>query len=249
MTPARSLHARRRFARAALVAAGLVVAPRAANAAEPKPKPQAQPVSSFAVEGALGAITRMGEADSGLEIAERAGPLVELGVVWAPDRTFAFGLSFEHDRLGAEQTFSGDVPAIARIERSVETVWATVRAYTMRRDDVSLFLSLGFGPTWQSAVARGAYAPIGGDPPFAFRCEASGGAGLALGVGVGAEIALAPSVSLVARAGGSARNLSGDVLSDDLGPCAPGVGMVAGLDARLGVAWRFATEPAAPPAR
>ncbi len=192
------------------------------------------------IEASLGFAERLGDADSGYDIGQRGGPVVGGGVFFAPSRAFDLGFTFEHAAIGEEEAPPAGSVSTARVTRSLNTVWANVRAYPWRSDRIGLFVGLMFGPSWERSHADGAVAPntISGTVTT-YKCDVSGSTAFALGAQVGTDYDLGDGVALLLRASASTHATGSDFLSDDVGACMPGVGTVAAIDAQLGFAYRF----------
>jgi hypothetical protein len=229
-----------RLAAAALsVALGLVASTGRAQPVPFTPLPADPPIVLpprpdpvlFELGVRLGGLVRIGDAPS-FSIDSRTGFLLGVGVSIAPSPRFSIGLTYEHAELGSEHG-EGDLGTVD-VDRSLDSLWATLRLNLFRVDGFALAVVLGPGLVWQHEDAN-AFAFDGTDwRPDAFRCTATDGPGLGLRAGLGAELHLG---------GGFVLNLDGTIdelrlSSDALDTCAPGAGSTAVVGVRGGFSYR-----------
>jgi hypothetical protein len=179
----------------------------------------------------LGGIVRIGDAPS-FSIDSRTGYLLGVSALVALSPRFSLGLVYEHAELGSEQ--GAGAMGTVDIDRSLDSLWATLRLNLFRIDGFALAVVLGPGLVWQHEDVN-AFAFDNTDwRPTAFQCTASDGPGLGLRAGLGAELHLG---------GGFVLNLDGTIdelrlSSDGLGTCAPGAGSTAVVGVRGGFSYR-----------
>lgn len=193
---------------------------------------------------------RLEESDSGYFDDERAGLVLEGGVLFSPAPLFAVGLSYQRTQLGKEVARPGEVLAANTLFRRLNTVWLGLRAYPWQGEKVTPFIGLMVGPSWESSTGHITYPPAGVAGVMQSRsCSASGSAALALGATVGMDVDLGGGLALLARVTGGSHHLSSEPLVGLDGTyCGPGAGSASTLDARIGFAYSFGLgESAASP--
>ena len=223
------------------LAAGLVAA---AAGAQPLPRPapppdpvvvlpaRADPVT-FDVGVRIGGAGRIGEAPA-FSVTSRGAFVLGVGVAVAPSPRFSVGLAYEHSGLGSEQG-AGEL-GVLYLDRTMDSLWATLRLSLLRVDGFSLGITLGPGLVWQSVDAAGVtYDGTTSFQPTPFRCSATDSAGFGLRAGLGAEVHLSDGFVLSVDAVADELRLG----SDSIGTCAPGAGSTALFGARAGLAYRF----------
>ncbi len=180
----------------------------------------------------LGGAFRSGSAPA-FSVGTRTGFMMGAGVAIAPSPRFAIGVAYERSGLGSEHG-QGDL-GIVDVERSLDSLWATLRLSLVRFERVSIGVTLGPGLVWQHAQANVLlYGGTAGRPDV-YTCADSGGPGLGLRAGVGAEVRLAGGFYFSLDATADELRLS----SDPLGTCAPGAGSTALFGVRGGLSYRF----------
>jgi hypothetical protein len=221
-------------------------APASAPAADTGPaktskKKTPRPETTLGIEADLGIAGRLGSADSAYDNKEQAGPLLGGGLFFAPMKMFDIGVTYQRTQLGTEDSAPTNTLFANTLYRSLNSVWANVRTYPWRSDDVGLFVGLMFGPTWESSHGSVTLPPSAlASTVQTYKCSASGGASLALGVTAGADFDLGGGLSFLTRLTGASYHTPGDALTDGNGNiCGPGLGSTATLDARVAFAYRF----------
>jgi hypothetical protein len=186
----------------------------------------------FDVGVRVGGSGRLGDSSS-LPIASRGGATVAVGVAIAPSPRYAVGIAYEHGELGTEHG-EGDA-AILDLDRSMDSLWASVRVSLFRNDRFMLGVLLGPGLVWQHVHASAIVFGGTEGRPDTFACTETSGPGLGLRAGVGAEVKLGGGFFFSLDALIDELRLASDLL----GTCAPGAGSTAVLGARAGFAYRF----------
>jgi hypothetical protein len=204
-------------------------------------KDEPPPETTLGLEGLMGITGRLGSVSSGYDASERAGLQYGAGVLFAPNRQFAFGLSYIYSGLGAEEFDPSGNDASGRIDRRLHNVAALLRAYPLRSDTVGLWAGLNLGLTWQTASARGSVASgTVATPAVGYRADVGPQAGLALGASVGMDLDLGSDLAMLTSVNFTNHRLSSDALEGDAGdPLIPGIGSVSQLDFRLAFQYRF----------
>jgi hypothetical protein len=180
----------------------------------------------------LGGAVRLGGSPS-FPIESRTGSLFGIGVSIAPSPRYAVALAYEHAGLGAEHG-QGDL-GVVDVDRSLDSLWASVRLTLFRLDRVALAVALGPGLVWQRVDADVIALDPAAFQPTTFRCAEGGGPGLGLRAGLGAEIHLGGGFFFGLDAVIDELRLSGD----PLGTCAPGAGSTGVFGVRGGLAYRL----------
>jgi opacity protein-like surface antigen len=184
--------------------------------------------------GVFGPSVRVGGAP-GFEVTRRLGPLAGAGIVFAPIRSFALGLSFEHADLGSERLGAREIGS-ATADRSMNGLWLDLRIHPYQGEVASIFAGLGLGLGWQLASASRVEDPEGtGRTVTLTLCEASDSASVGLRGGGGLEVALGGSFFLLGDAWIENARLSGEVLD----ACIGGAGTSTLFTVRAGLAYRL----------
>ncbi|MCK6589304.1 MAG: hypothetical protein HUU21_02240 [Polyangiaceae bacterium] len=186
------------------------------------------------VQGFLGPSIRVGGA-AGYEIVERTGLLAGGGLVFAPLRSFALGLSFEHVGLGSDRLGTGEIGS-AGVERDMNAAWLDLRVHPLRSEAVSVFVGLGVGLGWQLASATRFEDAEGlGRTATLTLCDASDSASLGLRGGAGVELPVGGGFFVVGDAWIENVRLSGELLDT----CVGGAGTSTLFTLRAGLAYRL----------
>ena len=181
----------------------------------------------------IGGAGRIGDAPA-FSITNRGAFMLGVGVAVAPSPRISIGLAYEHSGLGSEHG-AGDL-GVVDVDRTTDSLWATLRLSLVRVDGFSLGVTLGPGLVWQSVDATGiTYDGATSWQPTPFRCTGTDSVGLGLRAGVGAEVALGSGFVLSVDATADELRLGDDAI----GTCAPGAGSTALFGARAGLAYRF----------
>jgi hypothetical protein len=185
----------------------------------------------------LGGSFRIGDA-ANFPISSRTGALFGLGVALAPSPRFSVGLAYEHGELGTEHG-DGDL-GIVDVDRSTDSLWATVRLTLFRVDPLAVVVTLGPGLVWQHEDADILALDPNFGVPSAFRCTATDGPSLGLRAGLGADVHLGGGFYFnLDTVVDEMRLTSGTLASDTLGTCAPGAGSTTVFGVRGGLSYRF----------
>lgn len=227
---------------AAALVASVIVGARAASADTPlaaPPPPEPAPVPApppdpvtLDVSLRIGASYRIGDSPS-LPITGRFGAMFGAGVAIAPSQRFAIGLAYEHGELGTEHG-EGDVGTID-VSRTVDSLWASVRATLWRNERIAIGITLGPGLVWQHVSLNAIVFGNTTWTPTTFNCADTDGPSLGLRAGLGAEITLGNGFYFNLDAMIDELRLSSDII----GTCAPGAGSTATFGVRGGAAYRF----------
>jgi hypothetical protein len=207
---------------------------------EDKPAKLPPPEMTLGIEGLAGVTGRVGSISSGYDSAERAGLQYGLGAFFAPNRQFAFGLSYVYSGFGAEEFSPTANDSTGKIRRRLHNAMLGLRAYPLRNDTIGLWAGLGVGLTWQTASASGATAT--GDfvqPSRSYQVGVGPSSGLALGAAIGMDYDISNDVALLTSVAFTNHRLSSDPLDGSDDPVIPGVGSASQLDFRLAFQYRF----------
>jgi hypothetical protein len=124
--------------------------------------------------------------------------------------------------------------------RRLDTLWADLRVYVLRRGGVAPFVNLGPGIVWQTARASGfGYPGATTNEVIKFRCQANTGANVALRAGLGVEVPATNGLVLSGQMTLDNLRMSSDFLDN----CVPGSGSASVLGLRVGLAYRFDISP------
>jgi hypothetical protein len=189
---------------------------------------------AFALEGLVAVSGRFGSFNAEFENEEHLDTAFLLGGYFALSSSWAVGLELEHAGLGRGASTSG-LNSVS-VEYDVTSLWLGGRVFPYRSERAEVSLGLRVGAGWQSLDANGIRERLPTtSSPETFSCSATGGPAVSLGAYLGAAYRLSTNLSLVARADGVARRLSGDVI----GNCAPGAGSITGLNVGGGLFYSF----------
>lgn len=226
------------------------VAPVESTEAKADDAPAPPPESTIGIEGFLGLSGRLGGGASGYEVAQRAGLTLGLGVLYALNRVFGFGVSYGYSNFGSERldpslnapnvSPRGNV-ANATIDRGLHSLFLMGRAYPLRSDKAGLWAGLHLGVSWQTAAARGAVA-VGdyGSSIQPFSTNAEPKAGFSIGASIGGELELGSNFAMLTSVNFTHHRLTSDPLDTTrTAPPIPGVGASSQLDWRLALQYRF----------
>lgn len=167
-------------------------------------------------------------------ITERFGGNFGLGFLFRI-RSVAFGLSYEYNGLGREDSGVGPY-GFVHVTRSLDTVWASLKVNFSGLTWATPYLGIGAGLVWQDATMKGVVLPDGGvSGGIPFACTSSDSASGALRLGTGTAVHLTPKVSLLVDATFDAYRLSSEVMQF----CAPGAGATSTIQLRVGLAYHF----------
>jgi opacity protein-like surface antigen len=204
------------------------------EATAPKaPAPSDSPIT-LDFYGILGSSIRVGAAP-GFELTQRTGLLGGGGIVFAPLRSFALGLGFEHVGLGTERLGSSDIGS-ATAERSMNALWLDLRVHPLRTESASIFAGIGVGLGWQLAAASRFEDPEGtGRTATITLCDASDSASVGLRAGAGVEIPVGGGFFVMGDGWIENVRLSGEILD----ACIGGAGTSTLLTLRAGLAYRL----------
>jgi opacity protein-like surface antigen len=184
--------------------------------------------------GSLGGAVRVGGAEPFMATT-RTGLVAGGGIVFAPLRSFALGLSYEHVDLGEDRLGTGEIGS-ANVERELHALWLDLRVHPLRRETFSIFAGIGLGLGFQQANADRIEDPAGtGQTARLVLCEASDSASMALRGGAGVEVKLGGGFYFVGDAWVENARLSGELLDG----CIGGAGTTTILSLRGGVAYRL----------
>ena len=217
---------------------GATEAAKGQENASAKAEPSGDKVSgapiTLDIYGILGPSIRVGGAPA-FEITRRTGLLAGGGIVFAPFRSFALGLSFEHVDLGSERLGAGEVGS-ATADRVMNGLWLDLRVHPLRSEDIAVFAGLGVGLGWQLATASRLEDPEGtGRTATLTLCEASDSASLGLRGGAGVEIPIGGGLFVIGDAWIQNARLSGELLDR----CIGGAGTSTLFTLRAGLAYRL----------
>jgi hypothetical protein len=204
-----------------------------------KPEPVLPPPEmTLGIEGSGGLHGRLSGNTDGYQNNEPFDMTFALQGWFAPNRLDSVGLGYQRTGLGGAST--GPLQSSLSVEYDVNTIWAAGRAYPMRSDDLGLFVQLELGASWQQLSANGTRVTNEfTTPAVTFACSETDGPGLALGGGVGLDIDIDRHLAFTALLDATGHRLTGDIVNG----CAPGVGTVTGVAARIGFMYRFELEP------
>lgn len=199
------------------------------------------PDTTLGLEAMAGVTGRIGSISSGYDASERAGMQYGAGILFAPNRQFAFGLRYIYSGLGAEEFDPSINDTSGKIRRRLHNAAALFRAYPLRSDTVGLWAGLNVGLTWQTAAASGSIETGNvASPAVTYQADAGPQAGLALGAGLGMDVDLSRDLGMLASLNFTNHRLTSDVLEGDAGdPEIPGIGSVSQVDFRLAFQYRF----------
>ena len=170
---------------------------------------------------------------SSFPITGRFGSMVGAFVAVAPAPVYAVGLGYEHSALGREHGH-GDV-ADVDLSRTLDVVWASVRAVLVRTESLKLVAQIAPGLAFQHVTADALVYQTGGAAPVPFTCREGGGPGLGLRAGLGLEAPLTRALGVDLETVIDNLRLS----SAPLGTCAPGAGTVSMVGLRLGFTYQL----------
>jgi hypothetical protein len=188
-----------------------------------------------------GVNARLGSTDSGLDDDETVGLSYGLGLWFAPSRLLSIGVSYERIGLGSERT-PASVDSSLRIDRDLDSLWLTGRAYPVRSDELGVFLALQIGMGWQHMNAHGT-VPSGQPsvtPAGLYSCNAGAGPDMALGGGLGLDVDIERNLGFITEVGVTGHRLTSDTVEQ----CAPGPGSTTSFGAGVGFQYRFDLDPA-----
>jgi hypothetical protein len=230
-----SVGANAHFGVAATVGAPAAPQSESAQASKKKHEPL---TNTLGIEIEGGTNARLDGTSPGLGDSESVGLTYGLGVWYSPARLWSLGLSFQRTGLGGDST--APTGTSVSVDRNLDSLWLSGRAYPWRTDSLGVYLALELGATWQHVDASGA---VEGDqnvtPAQPFACSATAGPGVALGAGAGLDVDLDDHLAFLVQADIAAHRLT----SDEIGGCTQGSGSVSDLAARIGFMYRFGIGP------
>jgi hypothetical protein len=198
----------------------------------------APPESSVGPEVFAGMNGRLSDAEGFRDDDEHTGMTFGLGGWFAPNRTYSLGLTYQRTTLGAAQSAGGVDSLTARYD--MNTFWFGGRAYPLRNDTVGLYVLLELGASWQEVSAGGTRpTSVFTSPAESFACSEADSPGLALGGGLGLDVDIERRLAFLVQADLSGHRLSSEVVDG----CAPGIGSVTNVGARVGFLYRFDLDP------
>lgn len=207
------------------------------------------PQMTLGLEGLAGVSGRVGSISSGYDASKRAGLQYGAGLLFAPNRQFAFGLSYIYSGLGSEEFDPSVDDTSGKINRRLHNVAALLRAYPLRSDSIGLWAGLNLGLTWQTASSSGAVETSSMSMPARpYQADVGPQAGLALGASVGMDLDLDNQFAMLTSINFTNHRLSSDPLEGDAeDPTIPGIGSVSQFDLRLALQYRFDVSGASSP--
>ena len=215
-----------------------------ADKATPKPPPE----MTLGIEGLLGMTGRVGSISSGYDASERGGLQYGGGLFFAPNRQFAFGLSYLYSGIGSEEFDPKGGDTSGKIRRRLHNGALNLRAYPVRSDTIGLWAGLAVGLTWQTASASGAQATGSFmEPSKSYQADVGPNSGLALGASIGMDYDVSNDVAMLTSINFTNHRLSSDALDGSDNPPVPGIGSTSQVDFRLAFQYRFDLSGASSP--
>jgi hypothetical protein len=181
----------------------------------------------------MGGAVRIDDAPL-FNITQRVGGNFGIGFAYQM-QPFSIGLSYEYTGLGREDSGVGPY-GFVHIDRSLDTIWASVKARFNGPTWVTPVFGVALGATWQDATLNGVVLLDGGARGAAtLGCSVKDSANLAFRAGGGFEFPLGSSVSFITDASFDAYRLSSDIIEF----CSPGAGSTSAFLLRVGLTYRY----------